>query len=637
MKSLEPDDLFALQYLRDARLDRDGRQVAYAVSRTDDEERFEIWILNLKTGERQRLPYTANATSPRWSPDGRWLAFVADGRLRTAALPTLRISDPLTPEHLTVQGAPSWAPDSSRLAVCLLKHNTLEGPRRITTNTFRSDGLGYLDSFSQDLYVVDRSRGGLSCLISNEGICSQAQWSPCGRRILFFATGGASPVASYASRLLTVHIEGGEINEVLGPRWYVACARWLPGGERIAIAAARDSTLTIPTLSLWVVDRTGDNAELRTQGTGCLGCWVHHDMPVWDFMYGVSSFVVCDPQTAYASVQTGGSVEIWKVALEGEIAVERVLTGNRACLVLEARRDADCLLYATTDLCSPTELCSASLDTYRENRLTKLNDTVLESWPTTDVERFVFESGDGTPIEAWFMSPAQRTRPLPTVLFIHGGPFGATGYAFRYDFHLLAAQGYGIVFANFRGSAGYGDPFVRAIMGDWCGRGYPDHIGAVEAAVAHGFADPERLGVWGPSYGGSATCWIVGHTNRFKAAIAEAPGTNFTMRYYLSDAREIYRRDLGGRPHEIPDVYRACSPITYAHHCTTPTMLLHGEDDFRCPISESEQFYGVLRDVGCVTELFRIPDCSHLGDSVGPLSARRAQNEALVSWFGQHL
>jgi dipeptidyl aminopeptidase/acylaminoacyl peptidase len=129
----------------------------------------------------------------------------------------------------------------------------------------------------------------------------------------------------------------------------------------------------------------------------------------------------------------------------------------------------------------------------------------------------------------------------------------------------------------------------------------------------------------------------VGHTSRFKAAIAEAAFTNFTTLYYLTDAPDVFARDLGGRPHEIPDVYRARSPLTYAHRCTTPTMLLHGEDDLRCPISEAEQFYRVLQDVGCTTELFRIPGCTHLGDSIGPLNARRAQNDALLSWFQLHL
>lgn len=636
---LGAEDLFDLQFLRDARLSPDGRIVAYAVSHTDgDEERFEIWLGGIEGRDQGRLPYSGNAMAPRWSPDGRWLAFAGDGRLRVAAVPSLTVSDPLTPEPLSVQGAASWSPDSTRLAVSLLERRVVDGPRRITSTLFRADGVGFLDTFSQRIYEVDRSSRALRCLTTPaEGVCSQPEWSPCGRRILFLASEDAVPFASYSPRLLTIGVEDGKITEVLGHPWFITGARWLPGGERIAVAAARDSALTIPNPRVWLVDVVGGNTHLRTPGMiGNVGCRIHHDMPAWDLMDG-NMLTVLDGTTAFASVQRGGTVEAWRVALVGDIAVDRVLTGERACIVLDANAAAKSLLFAVTDLHSPPELWRATLENYQEARLTSLNEEVLARWPATKVEQFTFASADGTEIEAWFMAPAGGEGPLPTVLFIHGGPFMATGYAFRYDLLLLASQGFGVLFANFRGSAGYGDAFTRAIMGAWGERGFPDHLGAVDAAITRGLADADRLGVWGPSHGGFATCWIVGHTNRFKAAIAEAAVTNFTTLYYLTDAPESFRRDLGGRPHEIPDVYRACSPITYAHRCTTPTMLLHGEGDLRCPISEAEQFYRALRDVGCTTELFRIPGCSHIGDAVGPLSARRAQNEALLSWFQKHL
>jgi dipeptidyl aminopeptidase/acylaminoacyl peptidase len=436
---------------------------------------------------------------------------------------------------------------------------------------------------------------------------------------------------------MTVNVDNGAINEVLGNRWYIVDARWLPGGERVAVAAAFDSTLTIPAPGLWVVDRSGGNADFRTPGAiGNVGFRIHHDMPVWDLTHG-KSITVLDQHTAFATVQKGGCVEIWRIALDGAIAVERVVGGARSCMVLDAHPAANMLLYATTDLQSPTELCRSSLSGTDEHRLTQLNDAVIARWPAIAVEPLVFKSADGTEIEAWFLRGASRSGSLPTVLFIHGGPFSSTGHAFRYDFLLLAAHGFGVLFANFRGSSGYGDAFSRAIMGNWGERGFMDHMGTVDAAIARGFADPERLGVWGPSHGGFATCWVVGHTRRFRAAVAEAAFTDFSTLYHQTDAPESFARDLGGKPHEIPDVYRALSPLTYAHRCTTPTLLLHGEDDLRCPIGEAEQFHRVLIDAGCTTELFRIPDCHHMGDSTGPLSARCAQNEALLDWFQRFL
>ena len=356
-----------------------------------------------------------------------------------------------------------------------------------------------------------------------------------------------------------------------------------------------------------------------------------------ELMYGSAALTVLDHRSALVTVHRRGNTEIWQVSLTGAESAQKVLDGDRSCVLLDANRAANCALFLETELRLPTELSRATLDGFNEERLTQLNAQVLSHWPSLSVQAFQFDSADGMKIDAWFIAESGRGAPLATVLYIHGGPFGATGNAFRYDFLLLASQGYGVLFANFRGSTGYGDAFTRAIMGDWGARGFPDHMGAVDAAIERGFADPERLAVWGHSHGGFATCWIVGHTQRFRAAIAEAGFSNFATLYYLSDIPEIFCKDLGGRPHEIPDLYRSRSPISYAHRCTTPTMLLHGEEDLRCPISEAEQFHRVLCDVGCTTELFRIPHCSHSGDSTGPLSARRAQNEALLSWFGKHL
>lgn len=635
--ALAPDDLFALKYIRDARLSAAGR-IAYAMSYTEgDNERFVICVGEAPMQTVQRLPFAGKATAPRWSPDGKWLAFIGDGQLRVVAMPSLTVSEPLTSEKMSVQGAPSWSPDSSELAVSLLERRVVLGPRRITKAHYRAEGVGFTDDLIQRIAIVDRSRG-LQRFITTaaDGLCQQPEWSPCGRLLLCLSTDDAVPISSYSPRLMIIRIDDGHIEPLLDEHWFIAAARWLPCGERLAVCAARDSTLTVPNTSLWIADLRGQ-MELRTpEIAGKIGGMLHHDMPAWDLTRS-NPITVLDRDTAFLTVLRAGSMQIWRVALRGEIAMQTVLDGERSCFALDADLAGNRLLYSVTDLHSPTELWLAQLDGRGERRLTDLNAPVLDRWPAMRVEKISWPSSDGMPINVWFMSAAHHHAPLPTVLFIHGGPFASTGHAFRYDFHLLASHGFGVLFANFRGSAGYGDAFSRAIMGDWGARGFPDHMAAVDAAIARGWADPARLGVWGASHGGFATCWIVGHTTRFKAAVAEAASTNFVTAYYLKDGPDVIARDLGGRPHEIPNVYRARSPITYAHRCTTPTLLVHGEEDLRCPISEAEQFYRVLQDVGCETELVRIPGCNHMGDSCGPLSARLAQNEALLRWFQTHL
>jgi len=660
---LRPNDLFALAYVHEAKLAPDGRLVAYVVSRTDetaDRESFELILEELAIGwggvgsvADARSAHGAGRTlakldridSPRWGPDGRHLAFVgsAGGMSRIYVLDVdAEAGDAraLTPENLSVRGPLSWSPDGVTIAFTVARMPERGDFRRITSRLFQSEGQGIVEGLAIELHLLDTRTTEVRRLEVGKAHCLQPAFSPCGKRILFMCSSMLSAFSlalNKGMRLCTLDLESGHIEELLDARWAMSAAAWSPCGERIVFAGAHDSDLTVPTLGLWVVDRDGANPQCRTAGAiGNVGLRVHHDMPTWEAVQN-NIFVVPEASHAYSTVATHGCAEIWRIALDGDVECRSVLSGERSHLLMDVRTRTSQLLFGTTDLHSPWELYLANLEERETRKLTHLNDSVLSRWPKLNVEHLQFRSADSLPIEAWYLSRADRSGRKPTVMFIHGGPFLATGHAFRYDFHLLAANGYGVLFANFRGSAGYGEPFARSIMNDWGARGFPDHIAAVDCAIERGLADRERIGVWGASHGGFATCWIVTHSDRFRAAVAEASVTNFATLYYLSDAPHLFSYDLGGRPHEIPDVYRSRSPLTYASRCKTPTLMLHGDADIRCPMAEAEQFYRALHDVGCATELVQVPGMNHLGDSVGPLSARRAQNEALLNWFERYL
>jgi dipeptidyl aminopeptidase/acylaminoacyl peptidase len=639
-RPLPPNALFDLRHLHDARLSPDGRQVAYVISRTVEEageELFDITIEDVDTRVVRPLEFGGRALSPRWSPDGGRIAFVGtQGNTQRLYVLDVRSLEyrALTAAERHVQGPPAWSPDGSTIAYTSIERRRHDGSRRITQRVYRAEALGFLDDFSLSLEMVDTRTGATRPLRVNRAAAMQPEFSPCGTRLLFL---GSDTAVAYPSlgglRVMTIDIADGRVVEVVGDGWFVVGAAWSPCGTRIVIAGDCDSALTVPTVGLWVIDRDGAGAQCRTDGfVGNIGLRVHHDMPTWNTSQN-HVFIVPDENHAYATVMKHGCAEVWEIDLKGERHCKPVATGQRSCLIMDANAARSTVLYGVSDINRPWDLHMLDLSIGTETVLTTLNAAVLREWPQLKTEHIPFESADGLALEGWYLVRADRSGPQPTVMFIHGGPFLATGHAFRFDFHLLAANGYAVVFANFRGSAGYGEPFVRGIVGDWGARGFPDHMATVAAAVDRGLADPERLGVWGPSHGGFATCWVIGHSSKFRAAVVESAPTNFLTAYYLGDAPDWIVHDLGGRPDEIPDVYRSRSPLTYAWRCRTPTLILHGEMDLRCPLAEAEQLYRLLCDVGCTCELVQIAEMTHMGDSTGPLSARRAQNEALLDWF----
>ncbi len=262
----------------------------------------------------------------------------------------------------------------------------------------------------------------------------------------------------------------------------------------------------------------------------------------------------------------------------------------------------------------------------------------LASVKLPTVEHLHFKGSDGAAVEGWICLPPEGEAPYPTVLYIHGGPHGAFGNIFHFDTQMLCGAGYAVLLVNHRASTGYGDEFSTAIKGDWGNLDYNDLMAGVDTAIAQGYTDGDKLGCCGLSGGGNLSCWIVANTRRFKAAVPENPVTNWVSMYGVSDISAWFAvEELGGAPHEIPEIYAKCSPITNAHTCTTPTLMLQGEHDWRCPAEQSEQFYTTLKANGCTVEMVRFPNSSHAASIYGAPAIRTAQNDALLGWMNQYV
>jgi dipeptidyl aminopeptidase/acylaminoacyl peptidase len=637
---VQPDDLFRLHLVTDGRLAPDGDAVAYEVKHLDSESHSEcaaIFLHNLRDhSTRQLTAGIALDTSPIWSPDGRQIAFLST-RSGKAQIHLIDVNGGearrLTNLAQGVSGGIAWSPDGGQIA--FTARPTAETPDatkpyRITRPMYRFDELGYVDWGVQELFVIDAQSGESRQITHDLGVNSAPAWSPDGNELLYL-----SALSPHRYRLLPsvcVTTLDGDSRAVVDAWGNAIAAAWLPDGEHIAFAGFPAGQPIGTQEQLWVVDSHGKSEPVcRSAGFDFKVCGgLQADMAVRSVVRAPRLFVSEDGEWAYAHVQAGGTVQAMRFALNGQQPNDVVADGERSCLLLDARRGRT--LHLVSTLHDPAQLTMK--EGAVERRLTRLNEALLAGWDHPQVERLLFSSSDDQAVEGWIMLPEGRDAPHPTVLYIHGGPHSGFGHIFSFDFRMLCSAGYAILFINQRGSTGYGDRFATQIKGDWGNLDYADLMAGVDHAIGLGRCDPDRLGVCGLSGGGNLTCWIIGHTDRFKAAVPENPVINWVSFYGVSDIGPWFAvEELGGAPHEIPEVYARCSPITYAHRCRTPTLLIQGESDWRCPAEQSEQFYTVLKANGCVVEMVRLPGSPHGGAITGPEAVRRAQNEALLEWM----
>ncbi|MEQ8678010.1 MAG: S9 family peptidase [Aggregatilineales bacterium] len=644
-RQVQADDLFKLKFLQGATLSPDGKQVVYAVSHYDEEsdsDKVVLWLMDLETGaSRQMTSGEHQDSSPSWSPDGKSIGFMSDrsGATQIHILPVDGgEAQQLTKLEQGVRSGTAWSPDGKTIAFTagLKKDDApdLTKPYRVTRSVYRFDGMGMVDPLVQNVYIIPAEGGEAKQLTNDAYLDSDLKWSPDSQQILYSASMAPDRFDGFYPVLSVVNLEG-EFTRLLRDWGIIGSAEWLPDGQHIAFTGTESSNLIGTKSDLWVVAIDSDKPINRTPSLEVgVGGGLQPDMPAFGLLRSLGFKVLGDH--AYINVQTGGEIHIQRIALSGDEHYDCLIDGQRANMVIDVC--ADKVLFARSTISNPLELHISDLDGGHEAQLTHINTEFLEAFQPTEVEHLLWDSIDGVQVEGWYLKPSVSEAPYPTVLYIHGGPHSAFGHMYSFDFQMLNGAGYGVLIINQRASMGYGDAFSTAIKGDWGNLDYHDLMTGVDFAIEKGLADADKLGVCGISGGGNLSCWIVGQTDRFKAAIPENPVTNWLSMYGVSDlGLWLTVEELGGHPHEIPEVYAKCSPITYAHKCTTPTLLVQGDHDFRCPAEQSEQFYNVLRVNGCIVEMLRLPNSPHVGSIGGPPPLRRAQNEAMLDWFNRYI
>ncbi|MFN4175620.1 prolyl oligopeptidase family serine peptidase [Phenylobacterium sp.] len=645
-------DLFDLQTASDPQVRPDGGAIAYVRTRYDvmtDRGQRSIWLADPQTGAQSPLVVEdASAFNPRWSPDGARLAYVSTA----GGQPQLYVrwvAQGRSAKVATLEQAPNdiaWSPDGRTLAFTML---TLDEPKPlgapvkkpegakwaeplkvIDRITYRADGEGYLKPGYRHVFVVSADGGApRQITFGKYDDFGPIDFSGDGRSVLF-ATNRADDWERdpQESEIYAVSIADGTLTRLTNRVGPDANPVVSPDGSKIAYVGYDDTRRRgYENVRLHVMDRDGRNPRVLTGGL---------DRSVGRAQWapdGRSLYVDYDDQgqTKVARVTLDGRVETLVTGLGGG-SLDRPYTGGQFSV---GKGGLIAFTQSTPD--HPADLAVARSG--KVTRLTRLNDDLLSAKTLARVEHLPVKSSyDGKPIDAWIATPPNfdPSKTYPLILEIHGGPFAAYGPSFGTDIQLYAAAGYVVVYANPRGSTSYGEAFANEIDRNYPSHDYDDLMSVVDAAVGKGFVDPQRLYVTGGSGGGALTAWIVGKTNRFKAAATQKPVINWTSQVLTVDGYTFMARYWFGKmPWEDPQAYWARSPLSLVGNVTTPTLVVVGEEDYRTPPSESEQYFQALQLRGVPTALVRVPGASHGGLAARP-SQSAAKAQAILGWFERY-
>jgi dipeptidyl aminopeptidase/acylaminoacyl peptidase len=637
-RPLTPDDIFELRTVGDPRISPDGAWVAYTVSaldRKEDNSDTDIYMVPASGGAAIRLTTGKRPeTSPRWSPDGKYLAFSSarDGGKSQIYLLDRRGGEAVVlTDYKTGASSFAWSPDGSRLAVLVSDPDPKDQdagkadadkkpkPKVITRLQFMRDGDGYLDDIKRHLHVLDVATKKDVEIAHGRFDDGAPVWAPDGSLIAFSANRTDNPDANENTDIFVVEPrEGAEPRRLTTATGSDGSPVFSPDGKSIAYVQGGDPRdIWYATNNVAIVPVTGGTPKILTQG-------LDRNLRSAQFTPSGSHL--------YFTLEEGGNVHLARVPSAGG-PVERVLDGEREINAFDLGKTGDIALLESRPQ-QPGEVSLLPRAATGAMQLTHTNDVFLGTISLGSVERYKAKSADGTTIDAFLTRPpAAPAGRVPTIVRIHGGPVSQYSTGFNMEWQILAAQGFAVVAANPRGSSGYGASFSRVIWADWGNKDYEDVMGAVDAAIAMGVADPDRLGVGGWSYGGILTDHVIAKTARFKAAISGASEFNYLANYGNDHYQRQWEAELG-LPWQNPQAWMRISPFFQLDKIVTPTLILGGDQDMNVPIIGGQQLYQGLKRLGRDTELIVYPGETH---SIRRPSFQKDRYERYIAWYTKYL
>lgn len=663
-RCITAEDLYDFQTVSYARISPDGKNIIFPSQRVEQktEKKYtNLWILSTDAAGKAH-PFTRgnqNDTSPVWSPDGSQIAFLSNR------------ADPEKPSQIyliptdggearqlsQIKGnifSLNWSPDGKSLLCAAMRTDQEELDREEDEQKrklgvvarhykrvfYKLDGMGYLPQERIHLWLVDAVTG-KSRQLTDHPIYDEtnASWSPDGKWIVFLSNHSSDPDFAYERvDVFVMPAKGGEprlIKTFPGEKQFPTFS---PDGRWIAYYGGLGENEGWHNSSLWIVPADGSSQPVNLTGKYDLhvSAYTINDLgepelvaPTWSK----------DGQKIYFPVTYHGSTILDCVDLQGE-NLETVIGEGGVVGSFSFDKDQQKLAYLYGTMGDPAQICVLDMQTQKPTMLHSHNQALLKKLDLGTIEEVWFKGPAGNDLQGWILKPPQFDpgKKYPSILEIHGGPQLQYGNFFMHEFYYFASRGYVVYFCNPRGGRGYGEEATRAIWGSWGQADYADLMAWTDYMEKKPYIDSKRMGVTGGSYGGYMTVWIIGHTQRFAAAVAQRCVSNFISLWGSSDFNWGFQQELCARqPFFDFEKYWKMSPLAYLGNAKTPTKVIHNEFDLRCPIEQGEQVFVALKSLGIDSEMVRFPDEFHGLSRTGRTDRRIARLNHILAWFEKYL